>query len=643
MEIDQRSVCSAIFLFLTLLVSPSHLMSSQPVEYSTASSPKSWINTGSSFTEYLSGFDRATIILLRETGPRFFCGFACYAYRFGAGCLFGVFLFHNRTESEGNAAIINFPQVAWSANCNEPVGINATLKLTQEGDLLLADSNGRLVWSTNTTGKGVSGFNLTDTGNLVLLDQNNAIVWQSFNHPTDTLLHGQVFVSGQKLTASISPSNLSEGRFSLAYSNTHLVAYAKSSPPQLYFNFSHIFPESNYVQRFKNGSFGSLIFPPLPVEQFMRLDTDGHLRAYEWGGSGWTEVADLMAGVDSGDCGYPMVCGEYGVCSKGQQCGCPGAASNETNYFTQINYREPNLGCSLVSAISCNQSQYHSLIELKNVKYFAMEFLPLTDETAELENCKQTCLSNCSCKAAIFKYGQRWSRDTCLLLSEVFSIVNADEDFADLSSAFVKVQRSPSPQTPSPQSQIPQTPILQTPPPVVSPRRKATNVAVILGSSFGAIFFMLLMVIICIFVVRKKSEYEENEEDYLDQLPGMPTRFSFRELESMTENFSCKLGEGGFGSVFQGSLSNGIKIAVKQLDGIGQHKKKSFLAEVETIGSIHHVSLVRLVGFCAEKSYRLLVYEYMCNGSLDKWIFHGNEGLALGWLSRRKIIFDIAK
>ncbi|KAK3034450.1 hypothetical protein RJ639_034687 [Escallonia herrerae] len=616
-------------------------MNSQPFEYSNASSPKLWINTGSSSATYVTdGFDRTTIIYLREAGPRFFCGFACFTSK---ACLFGVFIFHNRTESEMNATVISDLQLAWSANRNDPVGINATLRLTQEGDLLLADSNGRLAWSTNTTGKGVSGLNLTDTGNLVLLDQNNAIVWQSFNHPTDTLLHGQVFVSGQKLTASVSPSNLSPGRFSLAYSSTHLVAYVKSNPPQLYFNFSYMFPENKYVHRFKDGSFGSLIFPPLPLEQFMRLDTDGHLRAYEWGGSGWTEVADLMAGIDGGDCGYPMVCGEYGVCSKGQQCGCPVAASNETNYFAPINYREPNLGCSLVSAISCNQSQYHSLVEIKNVKYFALQFLPATDETAELENCKQTCLSNCSCKAAIFQYGQRWSRATCLLLSEVFSTVYADETSADLSSSFVKVQRSPTPQTPSPQFPIPQTPILQTQPPVVSLRKKATNVAVILGSSFGAIFFMLLMLIICIFVVRKKSEYEENEEDYLDQLPGMPTRFSFRELESVTENFSCKLGEGGFGSVFQGSLSNGIKVAVKQLDGIGQLKKKSFLAEVETIGSIHHVNLVRLVGFCAENSYRLLVYEYMCNGSLDKWIFHGNEELALGWLSRRKIIFDIAK
>ncbi|KAL7215732.1 hypothetical protein ACSBR1_027804 [Camellia fascicularis] len=64
---------------------------------------------------------------------------------------------------------------------------------------------------------------------------------------------------------------------------------------------------------------------------------------------------------------------------------------------------------------------------------------------------------------------------------------------------------------------------------------------------------------------------------------------------------------------------------------------------VETIVSIHHVNWVRLIGFCAEKSYRLLVYEYMSNGSLDTWIFHRHQDLTLGWNSRKKIIMDIAK
>ena len=70
---------------------------------------------------------------------------------------------------------------------------------------------------------------------------------------------------------------------------------------------------------------------------------------------------------------------------------------------------------------------------------------------------------------------------------------------------------------------------------------------------------------------------------------------------------------------------------------------REFLAEVETIGSLHHFNLVRLVGFCAEKSCRLLVYEYLCNGSLDNWIFTGDNACCLDWQTRKKIILDIAK
>lgn len=113
--------------------------------------------------------------------------------------------------------------------------------------------------------------------------------------------------------------------------------------------------------------------------------------------------------------------------------------------------------------------------------------------------------------------------------------------------------------------------------------------------------------------------------------------FSYEELTVMTENFSEKLGQGGFGAVFEGTLSDGTKIAVKRLQGFG-NAKKSFLAEVATIGSIQHVNLVKLVGFCPEKSHRLLVYEYMVNGSLDRWIFLGTWEKSLGWDVRKKII-----
>ncbi|KAJ0713743.1 putative protein kinase RLK-Pelle-SD-2b family [Helianthus annuus] len=122
----------------------------------------------------------------------------------------------------------------------------------------------------------------------------------------------------------------------------------------------------------------------------------------------------------------------------------------------------------------------------------------------------------------------------------------------------------------------------------------------------------------------------------------MPTRFTYEELKTATENFSNKLGQGGFGSVFEGTLEDDSKIAVKFLDGLGQINK-SFLAEVESIGSIHHVNLARLRGFCAWRSQRFLVYDFMSNGSLDRWIYHGNREHILEWECRKKIILDIAK
>jgi serine/threonine protein kinase len=112
-------------------------------------------------------------------------------------------------------------------------------------------------------------------------------------------------------------------------------------------------------------------------------------------------------------------------------------------------------------------------------------------------------------------------------------------------------------------------------------------------------------------------------------------------LSECTEGFSKKLGEGGFGSVFEGKLGEN-RVAVKRLEGARQGKKE-FFAEVETIGSIEHINLVRLIGFCVEKSERLLVYEYMPRGSLDRWIYYRDNNAPLQWCTRCSIIMDIAK
>lgn len=168
--------------------------------------------------------------------------------------------------------------------------------------------------------------------------------------------------------------------------------------------------------------------------------------------------------------------------------------------------------------------------------------------------------------------------------------------------------------------------------------QRKVSVGLLLPIITGGLIFLLVAAIL----LRRRKKDKEEEDDDLDEVPtGSPTRFSFEELKRATEQFAKKLGQGGFGSVFEGQIGD-QRVAVKRLDGVGQGKKE-FLAEVETIGSIHHINLVRLIGFCVEKSHRLLVYEYMSNGSLDKWIFNKSQGNTLDWPTRRRIIADTGR
>lgn len=146
---------------------------------------------------------------------------------------------------------------------------------------------------------------------------------------------------------------------------------------------------------------------------------------------------------------------------------------------------------------------------------------------------------------------------------------------------------------------------------------------------------------------RKNQLEEEQWENSLMFLSDAPKRFTYKQLKLATDNFNeqRKLGAGGFGSVFEGSLNDRGKtcrVAVKRLDYFKQGKKE-FMAEVKTTGSTHHFNLVKLIGFCAEEEHRLLVYEYMSNGSLDKWVFRENKNYSLDWNIRKKIILHICK
>ncbi|KAG5564566.1 hypothetical protein RHGRI_000672 [Rhododendron griersonianum] len=153
------------------------------------------------------------------------------------------------------------------------------------------------------------------------------------------------------------------------------------------------------------------------------------------------------------------------------------------------------------------------------------------------------------------------------------------------------------------------------------------------------------------------SESElRTEYSILRKVTGVPTIFQHREIEEATDGFKSKnfLGKGASGSVFKGILEDGTPVAVKQIEGSGE---KQFRSEVAAIASVQHVNLVRLLGYCCVPTGpRFLVYDFIPNGSLEKWIFPRKEkeksssrgkiqhvGGCLDWCSRVRVALDVAK
>ncbi|KAL3381604.1 hypothetical protein AABB24_001628, partial [Solanum stoloniferum] len=120
--------------------------------------------------------------------------------------------------------------------------------------------------------------------------------------------------------------------------------------------------------------------------------------------------------------------------------------------------------------------------------------------------------------------------------------------------------------------------------------------------------------------------------------------FSYKELEEATKGFSNEnfLSEGGFGSVYKGYLKKGLRVAVKQHNDMSLQGDKEFKSEVEVLSKARHPNLVMLLGSCSEGSQKLLVYEYVCYGSLDKFL-SGDIRMSLSWEKRLKIALGAAR
>uniref|UniRef100_A0A0E0DNX3 non-specific serine/threonine protein kinase n=1 Tax=Oryza meridionalis TaxID=40149 RepID=A0A0E0DNX3_9ORYZ len=159
------------------------------------------------------------------------------------------------------------------------------------------------------------------------------------------------------------------------------------------------------------------------------------------------------------------------------------------------------------------------------------------------------------------------------------------------------------------------------------PKRRS-KVHTIAGILIGA-SILGLAAIFGIFMMVKKRRTMAQQKEELYNLIGRPDVFSNTELRLATDNFSSQniLGEGGYGMVYKGKLSDGRVIAVKQLSQSSHQGKSQFVAEVTTISAVQHRNLVKLHGFCIDSNTPLLVYEYLQNGSLDTALFGIASGL----------------
>ncbi|XP_061353854.1 cysteine-rich receptor-like protein kinase 10 isoform X8 [Gastrolobium bilobum] len=163
---------------------------------------------------------------------------------------------------------------------------------------------------------------------------------------------------------------------------------------------------------------------------------------------------------------------------------------------------------------------------------------------------------------------------------------------------------------------------------------------------------VVVLIFICIYFRARKptkkyktQEREEDDEDDDDIEISESLQFNFNTIRDATNDFSDsnKLGQGGFGAVYRGSLSDGQEIAVKRLSKDSGQGDLEFKNEVLLVAKLQHRNLVRLLGFCLEGKERLLVYEFVPNKSLDYFIFDQTKRAQLNWESRYKIIAGIAR
>ncbi|GLJ27725.1 hypothetical protein SUGI_0544110 [Cryptomeria japonica] len=516
--------------------------------------------------------------------------------------------------------------IVWVANRENPAKNKpGVLKLSKKGNLGLFDAEGTSLWSVNVSNK-VSRAVLLDSGNFIMLrnDKKPETVWQSFDYPVDIWLPEMKFGGQQKLIAWKNSKDPAPGLFSL-----HL----DSSEKQFVLTWN------NSIRYWKSGTWDGHFFSAVPELvngdlYNLRLEStsSGLYISYELVDkiscflqvkSGVIQPIALYDGFEPimvgsrprDQCDVYGLCGAYGRCNSNniQFCSCVEGFSPADNH-TWDSKDWWSSGCVRQSPLNCSTKK-------GSTDEFIDSGATLPDDSAlsypapTKEDCQKACLRNCSCTAFAFNSPS----GTCQIWSgDLLNMQNRPSDsrptvsIRAAASALPKFHKSPS-----------------------SSKQKIIIIVSALALALSIFLFLMWQR----YRLRPPNEIREDSSDSCLRM------FSYMELKIATRNFRSKLGRGGFGSVFKGSLTDGTLVAVKQLEGSRPHEKQ-FRAEISSLGNIQHANLIRLRGFCAEGSRRLLVYDYMPNGSLNSPLFTSNcksERKILDWKTRFQIALGTAR
>jgi hypothetical protein len=458
---------------------------------------------------------------------------------------------------------------------------------------------------------GSASASMLNSGNFVIYNSDQKIIWQSFEYPTDTLLPGQRLLPEHELVSSISDTHHSMGIFRLRMQDDgNLVQYPVGPPYAYYatgtngFGYNvtlnldadgHLYLLNGTRFNIKNLTKGG--YPTKETIYLTRIDANGLFRLYSHDLKQSGNWSILWSSSDD-ECDPWGLCGLNGFCVTNYQkadCVClPG--------FEMVQQGNWTAGCERnFTAESCkkNGDITYNMQEVANTIWEDVSYSVLTVESQD--SCSQACLEDCNCEAALFK--DRACRKQRLPLRY------GRKQPGDSNIAFIKVSTS-TPTTPN--GNMPKE------------NKKELRVDILIISASFVAFGCMFLVISGIVFYKNHFRYTKLSCDGNVELGDnfAPRSFTYSELEQVSGGFREEVGRGSFGVVYKGAISNGEKIvAIKRLEKVLAEGEREFQTEMKVIGRTHHRNLVRLLGYCHDGTNRLLVYEYMSNGSLADVLF----------------------